>query len=562
MILLTQPFYWQISRQEMQQALSAEDLSGAIDISIDTREEINQALLAHDWISAKHALKKMFQERLAPHQGAPLRYFGSAPISTGIYLGYLVSNWWPVRVFQQHHRTKEWSPAQSQAPRIREVSWPTERDRTYGEAVIRVSTSHVVEPAVTRQLIANPVLELDLGLAEPSEDALSTHDEIALIAAQFKSALDLIADRFSGVHTIHLFASVQTGVAFLLGTQINKGKHPKIQTYHYERSAQPNHRRAILINGEESIAARTLRPQEITQAKEDRARLAQSLRQLSARSHTTSWLESLGLSADVMPSLRWSSLPALQDTPLLRTSVDEETTQVSDSFSLDLHSNRWQLDDHWLAHLSSRVSSPEDRCRALRLLVLHEAIHRGPQRLTRTSSHRIGRFARVVEEMDYLADVWAMLHEVVFYQEGRPHRELLLSLIKIATEAMWAFDDHNPTPQEIQIRRLHRYLVWYWQYLSIEAEPAETSLSRLASLLSEHPCIEVVGPEIAIRDGRTFYVLGALKEPEIALYQGGKLYRHGSRSGLSIEALFDAVSRRDGVGFIDSLRGAFDQTVR
>ena len=48
-----------------------------------------------------------------------------------------------------------------------------------------------------------------------------------------------------------------------------------------------------------------------------------------------------------------------------------------------------------------------ERRRALRQLVLHEAVHRGPQALTRTSSQGIGRFPKMLEEIDYHADDFA-----------------------------------------------------------------------------------------------------------------------------------------------------------
>jgi hypothetical protein len=265
-------------------------------------------------------------------------------------------------------------------------------------------------------------------------------------------------------------------------------------------------------------------------------------------------------------------LPALHDTPLKRTEVDVLTRTVEDSFRLEPSRNVWQLDDHWLTRLARRLPDDKVRRRALRMLVLHELAHRGPQALTRFSSRGIGRFPKVLEEMDYHADVWAMLHEHALTAAHTPRevsdvRRFFVDLVGIATSTMWAFDDEGPPLREIQIRRFNRYLIWAWQYLLLERGAgmgSETTLDTVLTLLAQRPVIELAGPEVRAHDERIFFALDAahVSVPELAIYHGGRLYRHGSRSDFSIKELLAGVQERDQQKIIDVLRSAFEQTVR
>jgi hypothetical protein len=202
--------------------------------------------------------------------------------------------------------------------------------------------------------------------------------------------------------------------------------------------------------------------------------------------------------------------------------------------------------------------------------VLHELAHRGRQALTRTSSVEIGRFPKVLEEIDYHADVWAMLHEYAL-TEGRsptavadPPR-FFMELIRIATETMWVFDDEGPPLRELQIRRLNRYLIWYWQYLHLEhAAECGGTLDTVLSVLAQRPIIELAGPTVLTRNERVFFELDTarVKAPELALYHEGGLYRHGSRPDFRLEELLDGARTRHGKKMRDVLRGAFGQMVR
>jgi len=590
LILLSQAEQLGVSQKEMLEALpTAYRALPRHDVDFEMAEIARQAIQSRDWSAAQRVLEERFQARFVPlrdkHPDYRVIYFGSAPIPLTVLLGFLLETWQQVEIVPHHHTRRVWGwvsePDQPPA-RLKPLHLPEERDRTEGEAVIRVSTSHRVDPLMTRRVIPEPLVEIDIELERPAEDAFTHLEEMQGVAQAFRQALDAIGDRFPGIQRVHMFASVQPGVALLLGAQISKTMHPAVQTYQYARhtEGEPYHVPAVLVNGPSQPETVPLTEDEVARAGRDREHLKQDVERMQAfasdehKQGAPHWLAALLPKQEKHPnfSSHWLHMPALHKTPLFQAQVDVSTCSVEDSFFLNPTLSAWQLDDHWLARLARRLQNDSQRQRALRLLVLHELAHRGPQGLTSTLSQGIGRFPRVVEEMDYHADVWAMLHEYALTnaQARIPPahaQRFFMELVEAATETMWAFDDASPPPREFQIRRLNRYLIWYWQYLLLErgaGQGGETTLEFILSLLAQRPILELAGPPVQTRIERVFFSLDSSRKNvlELAVYHQGRLYRHGERTDFSIQALLDGVRTRDRAKILIALRGAFEQTVR
>jgi len=587
LILLSQPEQLRIEPARMIEALPEpyRALHHPV-VELDMAEVAREALHTQDWSTAQRTLEERFQAEVAPlrhkHPDYLLVYFGSAPIPLAVQLGFLCETWQQLTVVPHHHTQRRWAwvsePGRPPA-RVVRGAMPAERERTAGEMVIRVSTSHRVDPLETRKAVPDALHEVDLALEHPSEDAFSHVEEMLEVARAFRELLDDIGNRFQGIHRIHLFASVQPGMAFLLGAQISKTMHPPVQTYQYMRNARggPYHLPAVVVNTPPSPPPVPLTAEELERATADRARLERDLewmKELAERSRLSakqSWLA--GLLGKEHPDFtaHWKHLPPLRATPVSRTKVEVATRSVQDTFRLAPSSNAWQIDDQWLARLARRLPEKHERERALRMLVLHELAHRGPQTLTRTSSQEIGRFPKVLEEIDFQADVWAMLHEYALTCSQHPEEVqdapvFFKSLVRLATECMWAFDD-GPPLREIQVRRLNRYLLWSWQYLLLERLASTGdggTLEDALSVLSQRPILELAGPTLSTHDGRIYYSLDPrhVRAPEFAAYHQGQLHRHGPRPDFSIDALLGGVRERNAETIREALRGAFEQTVR
>ena len=516
------------------------------------------------------------------HPDHTVLYFGSSPVPLAIHLGSLLSTWRQVCLIPHHHGRRSWGWFPHEAghePEVVCTGVPDYKDRSSGEALIRVSTSHPVDPLLTRRAVPSALLEIDIGLKVPQEDAFASFEEMLAVADAFRRALNLLGDNFAGISRVHLLAAVQPGIALLLGTQISSTMHLPVQTYHYTRQADPPHRCAVLVNAKIRAELPPLTPAQQAVAADDRKQLARDLdfmKGLSQREGAAvqaGWLDHVLATPDLRHLFggSWHHLPALSRTPLARTTVDLETQEVPDSFRLHT-TNQWQLDDRWLAHLAARIPDEAQRQRALRMLLLHEGVHRGPQTVTRTTSQEVGRFPKVLEEVDYQADVWAMLYERSLSEIQSPAAvtpplRFILETIRTATETMWAFDMDGAPLAEIQVRRLNRYLIWYWQYLLLErgsGQAAEMTLPEVVGYLAERPHLELAGPLLFTRDQRIYFSLdpNQMRTPELAVYHHGKLYRHGARLDFPFSELLAAVSERDTDRILSVLRAAVELTAR
>jgi hypothetical protein len=586
LILLSHAEQVAITDREVTEALPPEWLTlPRTSVDIDVLAEARKAVSTGDWHAVQRQQAALFLERVVPvmekHPDHTVIYFGSAPVPLAIHLGALLATWRQVDLIPHHHvrRAWGWFPHEpGHEPEVVCTGMPDYKDRSPGEAIIRVSTSHPVDVLLTRRVVPSALLEIDIGLKTPREDTFACLSEMQRVAVEFRRALDLIGDHFAGISRIHLFASVQPGMAMLLGAQISSTMHLPVQTYQYMRQADPPHRPAVLVNAKVPAELPPLTAEQKSVSAEDRRNLARDLERIKGFAQReqadgrTKWLASVLSSKDQRDCFggSWHHLPALCRISLPTTSVDTEIQDVPDSFRL--HDGRWQLDDYWLANLARRVPDQNQRRRSLRMLLLHEGVHRGPQGITRTTSQEVGRFPKVLEEVDYQADVWALLYERALSElespgSVTPPQRFFMQAIRTATETMWAFDMDGAPLQEIQVRRLNRYLIWYWQYLLLErgtGRAAEMTLPEVTSILAERPHLELAGPRLCTRDERIFFSLdpSQMRTPELAIYHRGELHRDGARDDFRLSELLSAFAERDTNRILDVLRAAVDMTVR
>lgn len=196
-----------------------------------------------DFESAAAALAVWFENSLAPlfqqHPDYRLVYFGYAPISLMVYLGWLVGAAVPVEVRLRHHGQLRFLPWTETQPVVRCTPpvWSRAPDDREGDVVVRLSTSHPINVAATRAVIADSLCEVALQTDPISEDVFRASAELTEVATTWKRTMDEIIVRYPRVKRVHLFASVQAGLAFLLGTHVSPTMHPPITLYQYRAGA-------------------------------------------------------------------------------------------------------------------------------------------------------------------------------------------------------------------------------------------------------------------------------------------------------------------------------------
>lgn len=204
-----------------------------------------------DFAYAQRTLQTWFQQSLRPllerHPDYQVVYFGVAPIPLIVLLGSLLGPLRPVEVRLRHHSQRRFLPWAETAPALTPIAvrFHCRQDAQGGEVVVRLSTSHPINEAAARAAVPSALCEVDLRLPGASEDVFTHAEQLALVASTWKRTLDEITERFPRLQRVHLFASVQAGLALLLGTQLSRAMHPRVQTYQYQAGT---YHPALLLN--------------------------------------------------------------------------------------------------------------------------------------------------------------------------------------------------------------------------------------------------------------------------------------------------------------------------
>jgi len=539
-----------------------------------------RAITTRDWQDAARILLDGYRAKVKPvltaHPDYDFTYFGTVSIPLAVQLGFLVGTWHPVNVFQHHHGQKDWRwpDPDGAGPALEVETSPLSSGGSLaeGDLVVRVSTSHVIEPALTRELVSRPLAEVDIKTRTISEDTFASPRDVEVVADAFKATIDELHRLYPNATALHLFAACPVGLALKLGTRVSPTIHPPVQTYEFDAKSNPKYYRALLLQAEPAPSvALTAEEQASAVAermiwREELARIRGLAASLPELVDTDGWL------ADVLPTgnraafgSSWRALPRLTELADLRNSdIDLVTTEVPGGFAYVPDRRTWVLGDELLVPVLRRIVDQTQRRRAARLFLLHEALH-GYQRLTLATAPQIGRFPKVLEDIDYHADAWAQLHERRLTTEVDPpllsdEPALARLLIRVATETMLAFDDAPQPSAAMQVRRVSRYLIWAWQYLRTERFVPD---GDVWTVLSDKPSIEIAGPEIRARDNRVWYLLDPrfTTAPEVAVYWQNRLHRFAAGPASPHEEVLEALRVRDGDRLRSALRGVFDLVV-
>jgi hypothetical protein len=552
-------------------------------IRIDAPQLKLDELDAVDWFDAKRTQNRLFEERLRPalvnHPGYRVAYFGLAPIPLAMHLGYLFGAMRAVDIYQQHRDDKSWiwhgRSARQPEPQLLPVELPPGKFGGPGDAIVRVATSYKINADDTKALAPQPAFEIDVALEATDLDALSLPEDIELIASSFREALNSLINSLPNLDTIHVFAAVPVGVAFRLGTCINPTLQHQLQVYQYYGSQTPRYKPAFTLKGtgsdqrpltpEDQEAAAKLRGM---WAEEARALLRFSDRQREAHSKgASSWLSQVlpqtALEAKLIGN--WHMLPCVFDTPLSNIQVALDGDRPEEGFHYDEEIPAWHLSDRMLLAIHRQLPEDVRFRRAGRLFLLHEGVHIKAHQLTSETSQWIGRFPKVIEEADYQADVWAMLHEFACARANPHHampaeREFFQSLLDIALSTIWAFGE-SPVPlTALPVRRINRYLIWLWQALRIARC---STLSDILLVLAQRPVIELSGLPMKVQDGEFCYLLQPQREDflELGVLHDTAVRRIGQTHAVKLGDLIDGFRQRDRALVRKALKGAFDTIV-
>lgn len=501
-------------------------------------------------------------------------YFGLAPIPIAIYLGFLYGTTRPVSVFQKNHQTKQWDGVMGPVAPRKDFAKVTDSLREViqadGDAVIRISVSYPIDRQHTLDIVPQPLAEIDISVPKPNPDSTQESDALESVAVAFREGLDKLMQFRPNVETVHLFVSAPVGVAFRLGTVISPTIHPDIMTYQFWNESAEKYRPAINLRADPRSQI-IVRDEDRPGLQAIRVKWNEEIQKLKTLADSMKVVETKGIPCwfsclfpnEAAAVETFSTLPELHPLNKTELPLSKVGKNLADGFRYEQSSREWSFSDELLLAFSRKFTSDSQIRRAGRLLLLHEAVHLSDHCLTDATAPQIGRFPKVLEAADYDADLWGLLHEYRFSREilkdTQDQRLLFCEIVATAIDSFWAFDDNGSDLSEIQVRRIQRYINWYWQLLAVGSSRSEfESLKSLAV----KPHLEIAGPEIHAAGERVFFHLnGKYPGAELCVMHNNQIFRYSQGTASRVADIFDGFRRRSSEQVKGALKGAFDQIV-
>jgi SMODS-associated and fused to various effectors sensor domain len=570
-----------ISDQECIDALKENDLAlprkfvdiQLSEVTLSETKEPNYPMIAN-------LQGRKFKEEILPliqkNKGYKILYFGLAPIPLAIDLGSKFFNLYPVDIYQYHHKEQIWyqeiGASEDYKFDISTNNIPDKIIKGVENIILRVNASFRIDPEDTAVILGN-AYDVEIGLNETNKDAFPSVEQFKKFVSAIENTLDRLAENFPKVKEIHLFAAIPTGIAFAVGNLMNPNIHQKIQTYNFKANDIPKYKKGLLIGESYGTQSLNLSAEEIAQCDSLR-KMANTLLtgkmktfltiQEKNRVNSLWWCETKKVNKEKKNGSNyafWNELPYIFETSLIKDNISLVEKIGFEGFTY--RNNTWLLDDGFFHALHTRLNSNIKIEQAFRLFLFHEALHYKKHKLTTHTVEGIGNFPKVLEMTDYQADVYAILnnykYEKHFDSTNPKEKELFLNSIDTALETMWSFDDQGVELREIQVRRVNRYLMWYWQYAAIDALETD-DFDSIVAVLFEKPVIEINGLKIFERNNRVFYNLAEFQGLlEIAIFYKNEVTRDGATSNLKLRDLVQGLKTMNGATIKSVLKSFYDR---
>ncbi|MCX6319891.1 MAG: hypothetical protein NTW29_21610 [Bacteroidetes bacterium] len=252
------------------------------------------------------------------------------------------------------------------------------------------------------------------------------------------------------------------------------------------------------------------------------------------------------------------------DTNYVET-ISKNFSDIEEDVKLNAAKKQWEIKLNFFYAIFEREKNIKDGFdwanapqEASALYVLHEALHQEHKLDYRTVSG-IGNFPKTVEDADYQADAFAVIIEFCrYYFENKSGtltskslREKIVRIIRIAIETTFSF---NPLGQlsGIQIRRVNRYLIWFYQIGLIEKRITDSisltvALTEILNILSVKPVIEISGPAMYVNKARDriLYDLSDYNrhDEELVIFKDNVIERFGKTRDFKLETLVEGFKK-------------------
>lgn len=526
--------------------------------------------------------------RRANERGGRIQYFGMDHVPCVIALGAYVGDERRVDTYDHHRDLGTWTwPAAEQTIELEEPDLPRDVVRQPGPVVVRVEVSGTISDEDVREALSGPPsAEVRIRVkAEVREFGIvRSPQDVEAIRLAFRRVLAVLREKRPEAEEIHLFIFAPCSVCFAVGQELHLRSSPPIQTYQYRAlQEEPGYTPAIRLTAAAPQAARP----ELTDLQRDRARhirtviMPRALRvivndalsrkdvALAAGEGTGAWYEHL-LPPLVRDARPFPELPSLWElvSDADQVSADPLPESYEEAYGFVEKHREWRFQDALLIGFDVACGGDDHRLEELaRLFFCHEYLHDW-QNLTKETAENVGSFANCLERIDYMADAYAILHQLHYVTQTDRQRvgddnakiRFLREQIELAIRSFWAFDTAGePLWQE---RRIRRYLNWFWRHVQILNAPKWADLLTCFRLLARPPAIEITGLEYHTDRRRIRVHLEKVRRGENleigVVLEDGRFLRMSSVGNVSLEALTKAFVDTDHEAIERFFSGFFD----
>lgn len=533
-------------------------------------------------LEAKVYQRQKYEMEIRPlieqHPNYKIAYFGSVSIPLALHLGYCVGSWKSVEVYNIDRDTNRWIENDLELNDLPQKSkFPKDTIEISTDVLFKVEASYAIQEAEVKESIGSNFQTIGLSLEAFDKNAFKGFDQVVKFGAKFSEGLDALANYIPATEKIHLIVTAPVGVTFYLGTKINPNVTKPIVTYQYRTNQSPPYEQIFVLQEEESVLKpineddqKYINDIRLKLKKELEDKIAVFAREKSEQPNSTEaqWIDLIMPAGGDYNSLKcgyWKYLTNISKTPLMNAVLSDETSEADkrDGFYLN-DDGVWQISDRFIFNVSLRLMRDEVKIlRALRMFILHEGFH-VTQQLTNHTAAFIGRFPRVLEEADYVADVWAFFHEYAiskryYPKEAENVKDFFKSVFVLATETMWSFVELSSDYNEIQVRGLNRFLIWYLAYNLVDDSRCST-IKDVVDRLSIKPILEFKGLQIKAVNQRVIYRLNNFKanELEIGYFDPAtSVRRYGNAGGIDLVSLIEGFRKRHSPTIMDQMKAFY-----
>ena len=498
------------------------------------------------WLELGAGVEKLADAALAITSGATgaVEFYvgGQSPLTLFVHLGFRLSRFTGKQTFLARGQgggpteAFDLSRSPSNAPPFTKATSLPGVDR-FGSGAVAIYVDTAARPPpeepIAKALADAGVGSLALLEVRPEVALTLTPEVVPAAGVQLSDYFSRVPALFPKSDSLALFIAGPTLLAFLVGRSMNASLVSRVLLMNYSQG---------------SYSLTYALPFEHPDATPIDASADGQLRRRDTRDALLSAIQKLSDEMEVddvaLGGLVRTEERAKRVVAQLKSLTFSETE--SDAFVLSLAEGRLSFG---IGLLEALRGLDQSRVRDLaRLFVLHELVH-DAQALRTTNFHGVGRAGIALEQVDYIADTFAIRTALrVEVRRGGPNaaeasalQNTAVRLVETVISGIEAFDqmDHGARIERLAERRLRRYLIWHLQLARMKTI---TKLEHADAILEDMVAVELAPLQGRIDVRRHEKVVTkTTADTELFVALGGRLVRVRASHEFDPDAVLEAL---------------------